>query len=156
MNASFEQHTPIEILGEGIVIALPSPRNLQVLLSTSGPLTASERSLQLLSSTAEETKQTTPLAPVRVASREEEAVQTFIWAQCMLVTMTTKQRWDYHKTGSDVFEAFDTNKRKQIRDVLLQAGSGEEKLRFVQPLLTSTRLRVPVNSEMSASFKTTV
>ena len=61
----------------------------------------------------------------------------------------------HHKMGIDMSKALDTIKCKQILDVLLQAGCDNYELRFVRSLLANTRLRVQVNSKMSASFKKT-
>ena len=74
----------------------------------------------------------------------------------MLVAVVMTKRWHCHKMGVDMSKAFDTIKRKQVLDALLQVGCKEDDLRLVRSLLAITRLRVRVNSTMSADFETTI
>ena len=54
-----------------------------------------------------------------------------VWAQRVLVAVVMTKGWDYFKLGIDLSKAFDTIKRKQVLDALLQAGCNEDDVRLV-------------------------
>ena len=94
--------------------------------------------------------------PYQSGFKRGRSCADIVWAQRMLVSVVMTKKWDFHKLGIDMSKAFDTIKRKRILDVLHEAGCNEDELRLVRSLLAGTRLKVRVNSELSAEFEITI
>ena len=111
--------------------------------------TASERFSQLLSSTAQEGKDTTsPSLATRVASNDEAA--DIVWAQCMLVTVVMTKRWGLPQ---DAWVSMCSNpltsSKGSIVDIVLQGRCNDDEWRCMCSLLANTRLQLtPKTSAM--------
>ena len=138
INAIFEQHIALELLGKGILVALPKPGK------PVRPLT-SLRSIVLLNSVCKIVSIITlqricPKVDAFTGANQSgfkqgRSCDDIVWAQRMLISVVLTCHWDFHKMGIDVSRAFDTINRKKIRDVLTLAGCEADDLRLVRILV---------------------
>ena len=159
INSAFEEHLPIDAVGQGTLIALPKPKK------PPGP-PANLRPIVLLNSIRKILSNVTLYRIRDKIDRFTGAYQSgfkrgrscadIVWAQRMLVSVVMSKHWDFHKMGIDMSRAFDTIKRLKILDVLKLAGCNEDDLRLVRLLLADTKLTVRVKSVHSAVFETSI
>ena len=159
INSSFKNNKPIDTLGEGIMITLPKPKkppgppaNLRPIVL----LNSIRKIMSIITLHRIRDKVDRFTGPYQSGFKRGRSCADIVWAQRMLVSVVMTKKWDFHKMGIDMSKAFDTIKRKRILDVLHEAGCNEDELRLVRSLLASTRLKVRVNSELSAEFETTI
>ena len=58
--------------------------------------------------------------------------------------------------GIDMSSAFDTIRRTQILELLVECGCEEDDVRVVRLLLSNTKLRVKVNGVLSVEFESSL
>lgn len=72
-----------------------------------------------------------------------------------MISVVSRKQWEYHKVGIDMSSGFDTINRTTILNLLSDAGCSEDEIRLVRFLLSNTKLKVRVNSTLSAQFEST-
>ena len=90
------------------------------------------------------------------AYKQGRSCADLVWAQRILVSVVLRKEWQYTTVGIDMSAAFDTICRGTIINLLKDAGCSQDDIRLVQYLLSSTKLRVRVNNNISAEFETTL
>ena len=73
----------------------------------------------------------------------------------MLISVVLRKHHEFYKMGIDMSSAFDTIKRSTILLLLEDAGCSEDDIRLVRLLMANTKIRVRVNSTLSAEFIST-
>ena len=73
----------------------------------------------------------------------------------MLISVVLRKQYEFSKMGIDMSSAFDTIKRSTILRLLEDAGCSEDDTRLARVLMANTKIRVRVNSTLSAEFTST-
>lgn len=159
INSAFEQHAPIETVGQGTLIALPKPKKPPGPPANLRPIVLLNSIRKILSTVTlhrirEKIDNFT--GPWQSGFKRGRSCADIVWAQRMLVSITMSKHWDFHKMGIDMSRAFDTIRRSTVLEVLQQANCNEDELRLVRLLLTNTKLKVRVKQEYSAEFETSI
>ena len=156
INESFSENKYISSIGQGIVTPLQKPGKPKGPLTSLRPLTLLNGSRKMLTQIALkriESKIDNYTMPWQSAYKRGRSCSDIVWAQRMLISVVMRKEWTFSKMGIDISRAFDTVKRETIINVLKDAGSDEDDIRFVQYLLSNTFLSVRVNSTLSEEFE---
>ncbi|XP_078682189.1 uncharacterized protein LOC144916740 [Branchiostoma floridae x Branchiostoma belcheri] len=127
LNYAFEHHHPIEVIGGGILIALPKPKKPPGPPANLRPITLLNSIRKILSTVALHRirdKIDNFTGPYQSGFKRGRSCADIVWAQRMLVSVVMSKHWDFHKMGIDMSRAFDTVKRSKILEVLDQARLG--------------------------------
>ena len=156
INRSFETNTYIDPIGKGNITPLQKPDKPKGPLDNLRPLTLSNSVRKILSMATLkriESKVDEFTGPWQCAYKRGRSCADIVWCQKMLLSVVQRKRWEYHRMGIDMSSAFDTIRRTQILELLVECGCEEDDVRVVRLLLSNTKLRVKVNGVLSVEFE---
>ena len=157
INMMFEQHTVLESLGRGTLIALQKPRKPLGPLSSLRPivlLNCTRKVISLVALHRIQEKVNTFTGASQGGFKQGHSCADLVWAQCMLIATVQRRQWDFHKMGIDISRAFDTIKRGKALEVLNMTGCNDDDHRLVTVLLANTCLTVRAKGTQLAWFET--
>ena len=158
INACFETNTYIKTIGESILTPLQKPgkpagppKNLRPLNLLNGV----RKILSIIALNRIQEQIDYYTGPWQCGYKRGRSCADIVWCQRMLVSVVLRKNSEFHKMGIDMSSAFDTVKRSTTLRLLDDAGCSEDGVRLVRLLLANTRIKVRVNSELSAEFIST-
>ena len=157
-NECFETHTYIDAIGESILAPLPKPGKPVGPPKSLRPLNLLNGVRKVLSIIALHRIQDLVnhyTGPWQCGYKNGRSCADIVWSQRMLISVVLRKHHEFHKMGIDMSSAFDTIKRSTILKLLEDAGCSEDDIRLVRLLMANTKIRVRVNSTLSAEFVST-
>ena len=122
INMMFEQHTVLESLGRGTLIALQKPRKPLGPLSSLRPivlLNCTRKVISLVALHRIQEKVNTFTGASQGGFKQGYSCADLVWVQCMLIATVQSCQWDFHRMGIDMSHAFDTIKQGKALEVLM-------------------------------------
>ena len=159
INVIFEQHIALEVLGKGILVALPKPGKPLDPLTSIRPIVLLNSVCKIVSIITLQGIRPRVNAFTEASQsgfKQGRSCANIIWVQRMLISVVVIRHWDFYRMGIDMSCAFDTINREKIMDVLTSAGCEADDLRLVHILFAGTIITVCVSSFWSAWFKTMI
>ena len=160
LNRCFTEQSYVASFGQGYLTPLQKPKP-----KPKGPLT-SLRPLCLLNGTRKilsmitlkriETQVANYTGPWQCAYKAGFSCSTIVWTQRIILSVVLEKHWSVNKMSVDMSSAFDTIRRSTILALLQDAGCSSDDTKLVRFLLSHTKLRVKINSSLSAEFECTV
>ena len=158
INQCFETHTYIDAIGESILTPLPKPgkpagppKSLRPLNLLNGV----RKVMSIVCANRIQEQVDNYTGPWQCGYKKNRSCADIIWSQRMLISIVLRKQYEFHKMGIDMSSAFDTIRRSTILSLLEDAGCSEDGIRLVRLLLSNTKIRVRVNSSLSAEFIST-
>ena len=158
INECFETHTYIDAIGESILTPLQKPgkpvgppKRLRPLNLLNGV----RKVLSIICANRIQDQVNHYTGPWQCGYKINRSCADIVWSQRMLISVVLRKQHEFYKMGIDMSSAFDTIKRSTILRLLEDAGCSEDDIRLVRLLLANTKIRVRVNSTLSAEFIST-
>ena len=158
INECFETHTYIDAIGKSILTPLQKPGKPKGPPKSLRPLNllnGVRKVLSIVCSNRIQDNVNYYTGPWQCGYKQNRSCADIVWSQRMLISIMLRKQHEFYKMGIDMSSAFDTIKRSTILRLLEDAGCSDDDIRLVRLLLANTKIRVRVNSTLSAEFVST-
>ena len=159
INKCFEENKVLDAVGQCYITPLKKPGKPPGNEKSLRPLTlcnGARKLLSLITLRRVEDKIDTYTGSWQCAYKRKRSCGDLVWCQRILTSVMMEKKWSFHKLGLDMSSAFDTIRRQTILDLLIDAGCNDDEVRLVRFLLSSIKIKVKVNAELSVEFETSI